>query len=81
MTITSGYRGEALDLSLSTSNPRRTGQHFEGRAADFHIAGVTAQQLLNFAISLRFSTPGVGRQFGYSYNLNNQVIHIDTRGR
>ena len=53
INLNSGYRCKALNTALGGS---KNSQHMEGKAADFHVAGFSTQELFEFIISkdLRF---------------------------
>ena len=71
MIITSGYRCPKLN-----SHPKINGSvnsnHLYGRAADFHIQGMTIQQTIDFILKLGIEFDELGNEY-------NKWVHIAYR--
>lgn len=71
MIITSGYRCPKLN-----SHPKINGavnsNHLYGRAADFHVNGMTAQEVIDFILKLGIEFDELGNEY-------NKWVHIAYR--
>ncbi|MEI6559357.1 MAG: DUF882 domain-containing protein [Rhodospirillaceae bacterium] len=69
--VTSGYRSELTNASLSRSNPNvaERSYHIRGQAADIHIAGVAPEALARAAASLH--------RGGYAWYPRTGHVHVD----
>ena len=69
MIITSGYRCYQLNKAIGGAT---NSQHTKGQAVDFHVKGMTIQQLMEFVINS-------GVPFDQCINEHNQWVHISYR--
>ena len=66
MIITSGYRNMKINFLAGGAI---NSQHLKGEAADFHVNGMTIQQVINFIIKS-------GIEFDELINEKNKWVHI-----
>lgn len=66
MIITSGFRNSKVNF---LAGGRINSQHLKGEAADFHVNGMTIQQVINFIIKS-------GIEFDELINEKNKWVHI-----
>jgi len=78
MNINSAFRTSEHDKSPEVGGSG-SGRHVDGYATDFRIEGATAQELTAFAEQLGFRQNS-RNSTGFTYEINNRSIHIDTDG-
>ena len=66
MIITSGYRNAKVNFLCGGAF---NSQHLEGKAADFHVNGMTIQQTIDFIVKS-------GVEFDQLINEHNKWVHI-----